>query len=240
MKKLSESTTKTIRRSQIHLNPLNPKRHTDDKIRFQKQNMQKVGYMGGIVWNEATGNLIDGHRRIQAMDAYYGYDGTPDTDYDVKVEAVQLDEKAEKEQMTYMALGNTKADYNLVSRYVGEIDFKAAGLSNEEYEKMTAISKAVTENIAKVPITTFSDLIAQAPVVNTKADTHETREQIRAKKQRQAEIAAQRQEDENAFFTVSFSNFENLVGFCEMFGYDPYNTKFVKGEELMAKLNEMM
>ncbi len=79
MKKLAESRTETIKRSQIRLNPLNPKRHTDDKIRFQKLNLQKVGYMGGIVWNEVTGNLIDGHRRIQAMDSYYKYDGTPAT-----------------------------------------------------------------------------------------------------------------------------------------------------------------
>jgi hypothetical protein len=240
MKRLAESTTKTIRRSQIRLNPLNPKRHTDEKIRFQKRNFQKVGYMGGIVWNEVTGNLVDGHRRIQAMDAYYRYDGTPDTDYDVKVEAVRLDEKAEKEQMTYMALGNTKADYNLVSKYVGEIDFKAAGLDREEYEKMTAIANAVTEKI-QTPIVTFGDLIEQAPAAgDVPPSPGESREQIRAKKQQQAETAARRQDDGNAFVTVSFSSYENMVGFCEMFGYDPETTKFIKGEEMMAKLNDMM
>ena len=236
MKKLAESRTETIKRSQIRLNPLNPKRHTDDKIRFQKLNLQKVGYMGGIVWNEVTGNLIDGHRRIQAMDSYYKYDGTPATDYDVKLEVVHLDEKTEKEQMTYMALGNTKADYNLVSRYVGDIDYRAAGLSNEEFAKMSSIAKAVSNSV-KTAITSLDGLIAPRPAANKKP---ETREQIREKKQHQRELAFNRQQDEQAFITVSFSTFENMVGFCEMFGLDAYKTKYVKGEELMAKLNEMM
>ena len=236
MKKLAESRTETIKRSQIRLNLLNPKRHTDDKIRFQKLNLQKVGYMGGIVWNEVTGNLIDGHRRIQAMDSYYKYDGTPATDYDVKLEVVHLDEKTEKEQMTYMALGNTKADYNLVSRYVGDIDYRAAGLSNEEFAKMSSIAKAVSNNV-KTAITSLDGLIAPRPAANRQP---ETREQIRAKKQHQRELAFNRQQDEQAFITVSFSTFENMVGFCEMFGFDPQNTKYVKGEELMAKINEMM
>ena len=46
-----------------------------------------------------------GTRRIKAMDMYYKYDGTSDTDYKVKVEVVNLDEKKEKEQLTYMAVG---------------------------------------------------------------------------------------------------------------------------------------
>lgn len=238
MKKLTESSTQTIKRSQIRLNPLNPKRHSDDKVRFQKLNLQKVGYMGGIVWNEVTGNLIDGHRRIQAMDAYYKYDGTPATDYEVKVEVVHLDEKTEKEQMTYMALGNTKADFNLVAKYVGDIDYKAAGLTNEEYVKMSAIADAVSDSI-KTSITTLDDLIAP-PAVGKEERTPETREQIRAKKAHHREIALERQQDEQAFFTVSFSTFENMVGFCEMFGYDPYKLKYIKGEELMEKLNDMM
>ena len=61
MKKGSE--TKLIRRSQINLNPCNPKHHTDAEIKQQKANIRKVGLLGGIQWNEATGNLIDGHKR---------------------------------------------------------------------------------------------------------------------------------------------------------------------------------
>ena len=52
MKELKQSETRIIKRSQINLNPINPKRHSDERIRLQKKNLQKVGFLGGIVWNE--------------------------------------------------------------------------------------------------------------------------------------------------------------------------------------------
>ena len=55
MKKGSE--TKIIKRSQINLNPCNPKVHTDADIKQQKANIKKVGLIGGIQWNETTGIL---------------------------------------------------------------------------------------------------------------------------------------------------------------------------------------
>ena len=93
---MKESKTQIINRSQINLNPCNPKRHTEESINIQKRNFQKVGYMGGIVWNSQSGNLIDGHRRIFALDLMNGYNG--ENDYEVKVEVVSLDEKTEKER----------------------------------------------------------------------------------------------------------------------------------------------
>ena len=65
---MKQSEIKIINRSQINLNPINPKRHTDEQIKQQKKNLKKVGFLGGIVWNKNTGNLVDGHRRIQALD----------------------------------------------------------------------------------------------------------------------------------------------------------------------------
>ena len=117
---IKNSETKIIKRSQINLNPINPKRHTDRAVKLQEKNLKKVGFLGGIVWNRNTGNLIDGHRRIMAMDLYYKYDGA--NDYDVKVESVELDDKTEKEQLTYMAVGNTKPDIDLIAKYIGDID----------------------------------------------------------------------------------------------------------------------
>lgn len=111
---MKNSETIVIKRSQIHLNPCNPKRHSDKQIEKQKANIKKVGFLGGIVWNKRTGNLIDGHRRVMALDIINKYDGT-NNDYDIKVEACDLSDKEEKSQLTYMALGNTKADYALVA-----------------------------------------------------------------------------------------------------------------------------
>ena len=85
------------------------------------------------MWNESSGNLIDGHRRVMALDTIYKYDGTPKKDYQIKVEVAEFDEKTELEQLTYHAIGNSKADYNLVAQYASQIDTQAVGLSEEEY-----------------------------------------------------------------------------------------------------------
>ena len=65
---MKNSETIVIKRSQIHLNPCNPKRHSDKQIEKQKANIKKVGFLGGIVWNKRTGNHSDGHRRVMALD----------------------------------------------------------------------------------------------------------------------------------------------------------------------------
>ena len=233
MAKVNESKTTVIKRSQISLNPYNPKKHSDDRIRFQKSNLQKIGFLGGIVWNETTGNLVDGHRRIMAMDQIYKYDGTPETDYDVKVEAISLDPKQEKEQMTYMAVGNTEADFNLVSRYIRDIDFSNAGLSKEDFDRIDAIASSVSDSV-NTPILSFDSLIEKT---EEKKESLSPKE-IKDKKSKSMDVAYQRQLDEDAYIMLSFSTYEALVGFCEWFGYDPESTKFVKGEDFMAKLNQ--
>jgi len=149
MKELKQSETRIIKRSQINLNPINPKRHSDERIRLQKKNLQKVGFLGGIVWNELSGNLIDGHRRIKAMYMYYKYDGTSDTDYKVKVEVVNLDEKKEKEQLTYMAVGNTKPDLDLLASYLPDIDYSEVGLSPDELNDILAISEVDANSLSE-------------------------------------------------------------------------------------------
>lgn len=49
MKELKQSETRIIKRSKINLNPINPKRHSDERVKLQKKNLQKVGFLGGIV-----------------------------------------------------------------------------------------------------------------------------------------------------------------------------------------------
>ena len=55
MKELKQSETRIIKRSKINLNPINPKRHSDERVKLQKKNLQKVGFLGGIVWNGEIG-----------------------------------------------------------------------------------------------------------------------------------------------------------------------------------------
>ena len=250
-KQIKQSETVEIRRSQINLNPFNPKRHTDKKVQEQKKNFMRVGFMGGITWNRATGNLIDGHRRIKAMDLYYSYDCTPETDYSVKVEAVELDEKQEKEQMTYMALGNTKADYQLIAEYLPEIDYTVAGI--DEYD--LAQIQTFIPQAGDVPrIESFDDLIQPsesgplADEIDESSDLSqeesvsvdeltddEKKAKIKEAKQKQKEAAGERYSKLTSYVTISFSSSEEKRMFCELAGIGE-DEKFIQGNKILEMI----
>jgi len=155
-RQLKQSETTEIQRSQINLNPHNSKRHGDKAVKEQKRNLQRVGFLGGVTWNKTTGNLIDGHRRIMAMDSYYGY---PENDYTVKVEAVEMGGKAEKEQMTYMALANTKADYQLIAEYLLDIDYSVSGVSDYDLAQIQSYLPTAEDTLPAVE--SFDDLLSE-------------------------------------------------------------------------------
>lgn len=230
MKQLKQSETRNIKRSQISLNPYNPKHHTEERIKMQKKNLQKVGYLGGITWNELSGNLIDGHRRIQAMDLYYKYDGTPEKDYTVKVEVVQLDDKAEKEQMTYMALGNTRADLELVAKYLPDIDAEAAGIDDDYLDQLALFTNITPQ------IDTFSiDDLLPAPKPSNTSTYEEKKAAVKASKQAIKEQCEERARTENAYLTLSFSSYNEKAEFCQMMGIEP-DAKFAKGEDILRMM----
>ena len=231
MKQLKQSETLTINRSQINLNPYNPKKHTDKEIKNQLANLKKVGFNGGIKWNKVTGNLIDGHRRIKAMDMYYKYDGTPETNYKVKVEAVEFDEKTEKEQLTYEALGNTRADYSLVAEYINDIDYTNLGLSDYDINELSHFVVDINDYTPQVE--TYDDLITTPQVEAKDLSTYEDKkEQVKQMKQQVKEKAIERQKNEDAFITLSFSSYEAKTAFCEIMGIDP-DERFAKGETVL-------
>lgn len=227
-----------IMRSQINLNPFNPKRHSDKKVTEQKKNLQRVGYLGGITWNKTSGNLIDGHRRIKALDLYYGYDGTPATDYKVKVEVVSFNEKQEKEQMTYMALGNTKADFQLIAEYLPEIDYANAGIEDYELQQIQSFLPKIQE----VQVDSIDDLIEPSePQVKPSNEPNDEQPTITPSEKKAAvkeakaaakERAIENYQELNAYITISFSSAEQKRTFCELAGIDE-NERFVQGEDVL-------
>lgn len=234
MKELKQSETRIIKRSQINLNPINPKRHSDEKVKLQKKNLQKIGFLGGIVWNEKSGNLIDGHRRIKAMDLHYKYDGTSKTDYDVKVEVVALDDKAEKEQLTYMAVGNTKPDIDLIAGYISDIDYTNVGLDIGELNDILSINTEMPSQLDSV-----DDLLSPLPsfdeIETLSADEKtydEKKEHMKAIKQQVRELSIERQQNEEAYITLSFSSYNAKEDFCDLLGIST-DDKFVKGEDVL-------
>lgn len=234
--RLKQSETRNIKRSEINLNPMNPKRHTDEAVKLQKKNLQKVGFLGGIVWNERTGNLIDGHRRVMAMDLHYKYDGTPETDYSLKVEVVSLDEKQEKEQLTYMAVGNTKADIDLIARYAPDIDLSDVGLDADDLAAIGSLIGTADLDIPDIGAELFDfngtdEKEAEKP---EKTKTEKI-QHVKDMKRQTNEKAEERAMDEAAYCTLSFSNYDNYLDFIELVGATE-GDRYIKGEQVLEMI----
>ncbi len=215
-------------------------------MKLQKANLKKVGFLGGIVWNEASGNLIDGHRRIKALDIINKYDGTPATDYEVKVEAVKLDDKTEKEQMTYMAVGNSKADFNLIAEYAPDIDYSSVGLSEAEYNEILKLRQ--TEAVEAIPSWDADFGITELEVQEKSNEEVQqeiqekpkmTKEQVKAEKQKCDDVAAKHHEEKDLYIILNFDNEEMKQAFCELLGISDGPFLNLRGEPV-RKLLDMM
>ena len=259
MKKGSE--TKIIKRSQINLNPCNPKVHTDADIKQQKANIKKVGLIGGIQWNETTGNLIDGHKRVMSVDLIQGYDGTPETDYDIKVEAVDFDEKTEKEQLLFMAKSQDPIDYNLVAKNfsIDEIDFKAAGFTEQDTEQIKMLQDDLEASLKESGMDDFSEDFLNEPMVSVAASvpmtelpniekTSEeivaehaskpkmTKEEVKEQKQHCTDVGMKRQEDIDNFIFIDFESLEQKQLFCDMLHMVATSSMRVSGSQVLSLL----
>jgi hypothetical protein len=225
-KVIKQSETVVIRRSQIRFAPYNPKRHTEESIKQQARNFKNVGFLGGIVWNETTGNLISGHKRIMAMDALYKNTTETPVDYDVKVEKVQLSEKQEKEQNIFMDARstNTDQDYELLAIMLPEIDPKEAGLDDLEIELIVAESPVLAEGSGEQIKEEFKKI--EKPYEERKAAIKEMKENI--KNNISTEQGA-------SYVTLSFDDYKNKAQFMTMFGYDSEAT-VIKGEMFADKI----
>lgn len=243
---IKQSITKTVKRSQINLNALNPKRHLEEAIKTQARNIKKVGILGGIVLNSTTSNLLDGHRRLLALDQINKYDGTPETDYDVKVEVCELSEKEEKEQMTYMAVGNTQADLDLIAKYIGDIDTKDIGLSDAQIKALEQfniteedIFKSEDKGSVSAEVEDFFNFLptATAPV---KGSENLTEEEKKAKvlegKNLNKENIEKYDERAAAQVTLSFPDTEARDYFLQLIGAD---NNFCDGTVVIAMLEQL-
>lgn len=228
-KALVTSETRVVKRSAIRMNPYNVKRHSDERVKIQKNNLKKVGYLGGIVWNETTGNLIDGHRRISAMDMYYGYDGTKETDYDVKVEVVHMDGAAEKQQLVYMGAGDTRADIDLIADIANDINLEEIGFDAGEIDDILNFSKGTEEKTASL----LDELMERRDVPEKGTQEYEEKKaMVNDGKSRNKDNTLDYAMDDAAHVTLSFSTYENYVAFCDLVGART-SDKFIKGEDLL-------
>lgn len=248
--KIKQSETRVLKRSEITPSDYNPRTIADEARKSLKKNIKENGIIGGMVWNEQTGNLVSGHQKLNIADEVNKYEAGKN-DYEIKVEVINVDLKKEKELNIFF---NSKAvqgemDYKKLALIFPDIDADLAGLDEvdlsmieielpdvpeieietfePQIEKKEKAEKVAIEreqdNSKSIPAETANDMTEEEKIAHVKA--------IKEKVKQGATF------DGDPYFTVSFDSYDNKVQFLESIGLNP-DDKFIKGEEMADKIAE--
>lgn len=226
---VKQSITTIVKRSQIKFAPYNPKNHTKQSIDLIKKNLKNVAFLGGIVWNDETGNLIDGHKRLMALDLINKYDES--NDYDIKVEKITLDPKTEKEQNVFQTRSRTDFDEELMRVLLQDIDYKNAGLDEFDLNYYGVSIPEIENNQVVEEIESLYEPIAEQKTIEKEAKKNAVKE----KKEQIQNSAIEKTKDLTAYITLSFNDHNSKVAFCRRFNIDEYD-KIIKGEDFSEKI----
>jgi hypothetical protein len=225
LNKYFTSETIEVLRSQIQTAYYNPRKISDEARRKLKSNIKKNGIIGGFVWNKSTGTLVSGHQRLSVLDELNKYDGTEETDYRLKVEAIEVDEKTEKELNIWFNNQQVQGefDYDKLAELIPEIDYKNAGLTEEDLQ-LIGIDYELQTDIEKDIAQSFENL--NAPVIR---QAEERKQSVKEAKKKIMEEAEEKAKNMDAYVMISFDTYKSKAAFCRRFGFDA-NEKFIKGE----------
>ena len=154
--KIQQAESRLVLRSQIKLAEYNPRRISEDARKALKANLKRPGLMGGIIWNEDTGNLVGGHQKVQIIDEVNRYNpDTKENDYEIRVEVVHLSEKEEMEQNMFLNNKAVQGDFDddLLRNVLRQIDHTAAGFNDFDLDMLgiTPIDDDEFRNITDIP-----------------------------------------------------------------------------------------
>ncbi|MDR2287004.1 MAG: DNA methylase [Prevotellaceae bacterium] len=226
LNKYFTSKTVEIWRSEIETAYYNPRKISNEARRKLKQNIKKNGIIGGLVWNERTGILVSGHQRLAILDELNKYDSCDkETDYKLKVEALDVDEKTEKELNVWF--NNTQVqgewDYDKLASLIPDIDYKNAGLTDADLQ-FIGIDFTVQTDAEKDIAKDFDNMLA--PVI----EQNELKKQaVKEAKKQISEEAEAKVKNTESYVVVNFDTRRAKEAFMRRFGFDA-REKFIKGE----------
>lgn len=231
--KVKQSETLTIKRSQINFAPYNPRKANDKVIDALVRNFKAIGFLGGIQWNKTTGNLIGGHQRLTALDRIHKYDGTKETDYDVKVEACEMDLKTEMEQNIFLNNKRSQGenDYVKMAEMLPMIDIESAALETADIEMIEAVvpnfsfgsNQQIKEDIdaIKPPKAEKTPKEKKAHVQNVKQSVHK-------------DIGTSHMA---THLTVTFKTYEEKAEWCSGYGINE-DTTIITSDRFLKAISE--
>lgn len=220
--KISQAENREILRSNINLASYNPRSISEDARRRLKANLKRVGVLGGIVWNENTGNLVSGHQKISIIDELndFVYE-TNENDYVIKVDVAHLTDKEEKEQNIFMNSRSAQGFFNeeMMKDLLVGIDYKFAGLDEIDLAMFDI-------EIPDINISPNTPVWSE----DTKENQIARKSAIAFHKQRVVKERDGNDRGAESYVCVTFSNSKEKELFLLRFGYDPYE-QFIKGED---------
>lgn len=137
--KIKQSESRVVMRSKINFAPYNPRKISDNARKKLKANLKRVGLLGGVVWNETTGNLVSGHQKVGIIDEINKYNAqTGENDYELRLEVVNFDEKTEKEQNLFMNNRSVQGEFDddMLREMFDGIDLSFAGFNDFDIEML--------------------------------------------------------------------------------------------------------
>lgn len=224
--KIKISETVIIKRTEINFAPYNPRKDDERVVNELKKNFKKVGYLGGIQWNPLTGNIIGGHKRVQALDSIYGYPEKV-SDYALKVEKFELSLKEEMSQNIFLNNKRKQGvdDYEKLALILPEIDMDIAGIGEYEVKLIESIVPSFEQgNIED----TMSDLDAITSKKEAQPFVKDLKEKMRGEKN---------ESKRSFYFAVTFQSYTEKAEFLEGIGINGDET-FLNSDEFVTKLEE--
>lgn len=255
-----------MERSRIHFHPRNPRVIDANGKKALKRSMKNFGVLGGIIVNKRNGYVIvGGNQKVALMDEQQGYDPeNPDTDYILRVEVIDVDDKTELEALT--ALNNPsiggKYDFQKLAELIPDMDYKNAGLTEEDLsligmdylfqtEAENSISSELDDLMADVNAEHQKDLVRQR---EQRDAIREAQREANAQQDAQIEKTAEEKKahmkevkeqvktqvienamNQEAYVMLSFDNWQSKKDFMQRAGY-PDDLKFIKAEEFAQRI----
>ena len=178
--KYQKGEERLILRSQITEAPYNPRVIGEGAEKRLRANIKRMGLLGTLLWNEATGNLVSGHQRLKSLDHLEGYPGKK-SDYEVRVTAVSLTDKEEKEANVFMNNPSVQGEWDIdkladLSLENG-IDFSAMGFTETDMSVLFGGDPRFDSLFADVEEVTATKEQIQAVRENRKNSTEQIKEE---------------------------------------------------------------
>lgn len=256
--KIVQPESREIQRSDINFANYNPRRITKEARKNLKANLKRVGLLGGIVWNEDSGNLVSGHQRVSVMDEVNKYNPeTKDNDYLIRVEVVHMDEKTEKEQNIFMNNRNVQGEFDteMLKDLLDGIDYNLAGLNDFDLNMLGigdfdfSVNDDIwrKEDILDDSLSGLDDVTkdgSEDKNIDRSCNFYQASKENQIARHNEVQKIKDRISSQNNFekdngmlsyVVLSFSSPTERANFMEMFGYG-FDERYIDGKEFMDRV----